>query len=282
MLDDEDLAVLAQQTQSLHYNAHQYIFHKGDAGGVLYILESGVVELFLQDMIGTEVKLMQVAEGQAFGEMSLFDNLPRSASARALTSVKLIAVPKDALMALMMARPYVALALLETLSARLRYTSTLVEERIIPNVNDTIQVSRSLPEKISDFFTNISGNIYFVLLSLIWFVVWIAWNMEIIPGVEAFDPFPFGLLTMVVSLEMVFLSLFILIKQSRQAANDKIRNDVEYEINVRAEVGVRNMLQRLEQVEQRLSERLDRIETQRVPVSVDATIEQPMVERYTR
>lgn len=256
-LTDDDLAVLSRDAQIEHHSAGAIIFRQNDRGGALYIVERGTVELYVNDRMSKEVNLLMASVGQVFGEMSILEDQPRSASARAVTDVELIVLYRDALIKVIHDRPQVALQMLKILSSRLRTTSLLVQERVVVNANEAIAKKQSLGDKISDFFISKAGNTVFVLISLLWFVIWIAVNLRLIPDVNPFDPFPFGLLTMIVSLEMVFLSLFILIKQSRQAADDKVRNDVEYEVNVRAELGIRSLTQRVEQLEQQLMERLD-------------------------
>ncbi len=259
-LDDKAVALLAEQAHFKSYHAGVTIFRENDPGGAMYVVQSGKVELFTQDHSHSEVQLLIVEDGEVFGELSLLDNRPRSASARTLTDTEIIVVDREALVAATHTNPGVALHLLEIMAGRLRSTTVLVQERVVPNANEMIEVKLTFGDRLSDFFTNISGNLYFVLFSLIWFVVWIGWNLEIFP-VQPFDPFPFGLLTMIVSLEMVFLSLFILIKQARQAANDKVRNDIEYEVNLRAEMGVRNLKQQMEMFERRMMQRFDKQDT---------------------
>lgn len=271
---DDELTTLAEHLTPVSYAGSSFIFRENDHGGSMYILQSGRIELTVRDKMEQPVTLRFLEPGQVFGELSLLDNEPRSASARAVTDVDLLVIGRDALLAVFERHPTVALRMLEILTQRLRETTALVQERVVPNVNEEIEVTTTLGDRISDFFTNASGNIYFVAFSLVWFVVWIIWNMDVIPGLEPFDPFPFGFLTMVVSLEMVFLSLFILIKQARQAANDKVRNDIEYEINVRAELGVRSLSKQLELLEYRMIERMERIE--------EATTEADWVQRNER
>ncbi len=257
---DEELHTLAEQLRSESKPASAFIFHENDRGGAMYILQSGRIELTVRDKMEQPVTLRFLEPGEVFGELSLLDNEPRSASARAVTDVELLVIGRDALLVVFERHPTVALRMLEILTQRLRETTSLVQERVVPNVNEEIEVTTTVGDRISDFFTNFSGNIYFVGFSLVWFVAWIGWNMGVIPGAKPFDPFPFGFLTMIVSLEMVFLSLFILIKQGRQAANDKVRNDIEYEINVRAELGVRALSKQLEVMEYRMIERMERLE----------------------
>lgn len=259
---DEELHTLADQLNVAHRPASSLLFREGDRGGTMYILQTGRVELTVRDKMEQPVTLRFVEPGEVFGEMSLLDNEPRSASALAVTDVDVLVITREALLVVFERHPGVSLRMLEILTQRLRETTALVQDRILPNVNEEIATNVTFGDRISDFFTDISGNIYFVVFCLVWFVVWIGWNMGVVPGIAPFDPYPFGLLTMIVSLLMVFLSLFILIKQARQSANDKVRNDIEYEINVRAELGVRALSKQLELLEYRMIERMDRLEEQ--------------------
>jgi uncharacterized membrane protein len=251
ILDDQELDTLAKELDEVRFMAGQSIFAMGDPGDRMYVIESGKVELFLQDKAGDRVQLGVVASGGLFGELSLLSSEPRSASAKALEDTKLIAVDQHDLQTLVTAHPAAALDLLAGLGKQIRTSNLIVQERTIRNVNDEFARPANLGEKLSDLLTAVAGDIRFVYFSLLWFFVWIALNMGIIPGIEPFDPFPFGLLTMVVSLEAIFLSLFVLISQNRQAAREKVRNDVEYEVNLRAGAEIRVLMQQLEAFEQR-------------------------------
>ena len=123
-------------------------------------------------------------------------------------------------------------------------------------MNEVVPQSANFGQKLSDILTAIAGDIRFVYFSFIWFAVWIVINIRIIPGLVPFDPFPFGLLTMVVSLEAIFLSLFVLISQNRQANRDKVRNDVEYEVNLKAEIEVRAIMKQIDTMQQLMLQHL--------------------------
>jgi len=136
------------------------------------------------------------------------------------------------------------------------------------NVNDQIPDSRSGAQRAADWIAEFSGSIPFLLINFGLFFVWIIVNTDRVPGVHAFDPFPFGLLTMAVSLEAIFLSIFVLISQNRQAAKDRVRSDIEYDVNLKAEREVAHlhekmddmnadMLARFEALEGHLGNRLD-------------------------
>jgi CRP/FNR family transcriptional regulator, cyclic AMP receptor protein len=250
MLDDEELKTLSRELDEVYFLEGQNIFSMGQPGDKMYIVESGRVELFLQDKANDRVQLGFAHSGELFGELSLLSSEPRSASARALEKTKLIAVDQNDLNILVTAHPAAALDMMAALSKRLRDTNRLVQERTIRNPNDEVALKLSLGERLSDLLTSIAGDIRFVYFSVIWFFTWIVLNTHVIPGVEPFDPYPFGFLTMVVSLEAIFLSLFVLISQNRSAIREKVRNDIEYDVNIRAGEEIRELMNRMDKFQQ--------------------------------
>jgi len=107
-------------------------------------------------------------------------------------------------------------------------------------------------ERTADFFTRFSGSMVFVYLHAVWFVVWMVWNLGLLPGVRPFDPFPFGLLTMVVSLEAIFLSTFVLISQNREQHVSAIRDEIESQINLYEEQELTQVLRIVHRIEKHL------------------------------
>lgn len=101
---------------------------------------------------------------------------------------------------------------------------------------------RTFAERLADTLNYIFGDLRFAILNFVWFLVWILWNMNWIPGLKPFDPFPFGLLTMIVSLEAIFLSIFVLISQNRSAKTDKLRSEVDLQINLTSEQEITKVL----------------------------------------
>jgi uncharacterized membrane protein len=149
------------------------------------------------------------------------------------------------------------------LTRRIRESNTRVQERSIRNVNEEIKdLPQKFGDRLADHLTQAASNIRFTYFSFIWFGVWIVANLSLIPGLKPFDPYPFGFLTMVVSLEAIFLSLFVLISQDRQAKRDKIRNDIEYEVNLRAEVEIRGLADQVDALQQVLLQHLSDIKLQ--------------------
>ena len=251
LLDEQELASLAQQLDIEHFSPNEAIFAAGEEGGEMYLIQKGQVEIFMRDKSHERIVLEIVERGDIFGELSLLDNQPRAASAKALEDTTLIVIDRDDLLVLIKVHPAAALDMMAMLGKRIRATDLLVRNRVIArNVNEEMEEEElGFGTRISDFLTSVAGDIRFVYANLLWFGIWIVWNSGLIPGMEPFDPFPYGLLTMIVSLEAIFLSLFVLISQNRQAQRDKIRNDIEYEVNVKAELEIREVHDHLEEIE---------------------------------
>jgi uncharacterized membrane protein len=130
------------------------------------------------------------------------------------------------------------------------------------NINHEEEDKRTRVMKIADWISDFSGSLPFLFIHCGIFFVWIIFNVGPLGrmAIGGFDPFPFGLLTMVVSLEAIILSVFVLLSQNRQVARDRVRNDIEYAVNVRAELEVAHLHEKLDDLREALSQRLDRIE----------------------
>lgn len=114
--------------------------------------------------------------------------------------------------------------------------------KIIKSLKAKANARRTIFEKFADFSTSVAGSFAFLVLNLIWFTGWILINTDQIPGIKAFDPFPFGLLTMIVSLEAIALAILVLISQNRAAKIDDIREEIDLQVNVTAEQEITKVL----------------------------------------
>ncbi len=139
-----------------------------------------------------------------------------------------------------------ALDIMAVVGARLRDTNTRLRHTASRNVNDQMADTRSTVQRVADWIAGFSGSIPFLLINAALFLVWMVVNTNLVPGVRAFDPFPFGLLTMAVSLEAIFLSIFVLISQNRQATKDRVRSDIEYDVNLKAELEIAHLHEKVD------------------------------------
>lgn len=238
----------------------EVLFEFGDSGDCLYIVESGHVELFVRDHSGQKVVLKVVGSGDMFGELSLLDNGQRTATATALEACQLWVLDEKHLLKFLRSSPEAALHLLAALGSQIRQSNNLLRSRVAKNLNEEVQQDLNWAHKCANVIADFSGSIPFLLLNVVWFLVWVVINLSWIPGVEAFDPFPFGLLTTIVSLEAIMLSIFVLLAQNLQSAKDKIRSDIEYEVNLKAELEVAYLHEKVDQMNAALLRRFDSLE----------------------
>ena len=258
LLDDQERADLAAHLDTVTLAAGATIFKHGDPGDSLYVLRSGVVEIFFKDDTGERIVLETAKAGDIFGELSLLDGGARSASA-VVEEGEALRVDRGDLDLFLRQRPAAAMDLLTAMGRRLRYTADKLRHTASRNVNEEMEDTRTTVQKTADWIAEASGSIPFLLGHVLIFAVWIILNVDL-PHMPRFDPFPFGLLTMVVSLEAIILSVFVLLSQNRQAAKDRIRGDIEYDVNLKAELEVAHLHEKVDQLAADTNARLQAIE----------------------
>jgi uncharacterized membrane protein len=265
LLDEEDRAALSEVIDSQQLAAGETLFQAGQPGESLFIVRSGEIELYIKDTAGQKIVLTVSRAGEMFGELSLLDSGPRTATAIALLDAELLVLDRDDLLLLFQKRPDAALHMLAAMSRMTRKADELLRTRVSRNVNEEMPLPSTPLQKIADWIAWFSGSMQFLLLNLIWFVTWISLNTLILPvnpatGERGFDPFPFGLLTMIVSLEAIFLSCFVLISQNRQTEKDRVRADIEYEVNIKAELEVAHLHEKTDRIYEEMLARFTRLE----------------------
>jgi CRP/FNR family cyclic AMP-dependent transcriptional regulator len=259
-LDDKDRAALAADLDVVHFPAGQVLFNYGDPGDSLYVIRSGEVEVFFKDDTGARIVLDTARAGDVFGELSLLDGGPRTASVVATHDLEALRVNRANLDHFLRRHPEATLDLLTAMGRRLRATSEKLRHTASRNVNEEIEDNRTTVQKTADWIAEFSGSIAFLVLHIVVFTAWIVLNLGWIPAVPVFDPFPYGLLTMSVSLEAIFLSVFVLLSQNRQVAKDRIRSDIEYDVNLKAELEVAHLHEKVDHLTAETARRLSAIE----------------------
>jgi CRP/FNR family cyclic AMP-dependent transcriptional regulator len=245
------LALLTRQAVA----ANEPVFWFGDHGDTMYVVEQGRVAVTAPDVHGDHVLLDTLGPGGIFGELSLLDGGPRSATVRAVSDCALLALKRDAFHAFLRQRPDVAIDVLQILGARQRASTAAI--RGMKNPNAVIAEGTTRWQRVSDRVATVAASNLFTLTHIGWFGTWILLNTLAaagwLPRSLAFDPYPFGLLTLIVSLEAIFLSIFVLVSQNRQSERDRIRTDLDYQVNVKAHVEILGIARRLERIEQALT-----------------------------
>ena len=203
--------------------------------------------------------LTVAGSGDLFGELSLLDTGPRTATAVALEDTDLLVLDRDDLLLLFQKNPDTALHMLAGMSSMTRKADELLRTRVSRNVNEEMEVHSTILQRIADWLAWFSGSMPFLISHTFWFIIWVSLNTFILRG-SAFDPFPFGLLTMIVSLEAIFLACFVLISQNRQAEKDKVRADIEYDVNIKAELEVAHLHEKTDRMYENMLSRFAKLE----------------------
>lgn len=263
-LSARDRAGLAELVDRRFLEAGETLFSIGEPGESLFVVRSGGVELFLKDTAGQKIVLSVADPGDIFGELALLDGGARSASALALAETELLELSRAHLLPLFQRSPEVALRLFAAMGQMTRKADDLLKARVSRNANVEAEANLSRLQKAADWISDFSGRMPFLILNALWFLVWIAVNTLPL-GVRAFDPYPFGLLTMIVSLEAIFLSCFVLISQNRQAEKDHVRADIEYEVNIKAELEIAHLHEKTDRLQSEMLEHFRRLEKALAP-----------------
>jgi len=259
LLDEDDRIALAAVIDEKTVPSGETLFQAGDPGDSLFIVRQGQIELFIKDTTGQKIVLHTAEMGDMFGELAMLDSGARTATAVALTESMLLVLDREDLIMLFQRIPEAALHMLAALTGMTRKADELLRTRVSRNVNEEMEVHSTILQRIADWLAWFSGSMPFLISHTFWFIVWISLN-TVIMGDKAFDPFPFGLLTMIVSLEAIFLACFVLISQNRQAQKDKYRADIEYEVNIKAELEVAHIHEKTDRIYEQMMAKFERLE----------------------
>lgn len=258
-LEDDDRIRLAEVVDLRELQPGDILFHAGEPGDSLFIVHDGEVEIYIKDTTGQKIILTVACEGEVFGELALLDRGARTATAVSLVESQLLELDRDDLLLLFHKRPAAALGLLAAMTHMTRKADELLRTRVSRNVNLEADEKLTPFQKLADWIAWFSGSMGFMLLNGLWFIVWIVVNSFHL-GLPVFDPYPFGLLTMIVSLEAIFLSCFVLISQNRQTEKDRIRSDIEYDVNIKAELEIAHLHEKVDRTYEQMLDRFARLE----------------------
>ena len=256
LLDDEERAALAAHLDVVRFPAEHVVFNYGEPGDSMLVVRAGAAELSFKNDTGEKIILETVGPGDFFGELAFLDGGARSATVRVTEPMEALLMDRGDLEAFLKKHPAAAMDLLTALGRRLRKTSEMLRHTATRNVNEETEDRRTVVAKVADAIAEFAGSITFLNIHVALFALWIIANL-FLPDARRFDPYPFGLLTMAVSLESIFLSVFLLLSQNRQAAKDRVRADIEYDVNLRAELEVAHLHEKMDDLRRDVLSRLD-------------------------
>jgi uncharacterized membrane protein len=230
------------------------LFRQGDKGDAMYLIESGRIRISITDHDKKEVTLAELAQGDFFGEMSIIDGRQRSADAWVIEDSRLAILSRQAFLSFVRSNQDVALEMLNALTNRLRRTDELLRSRVSRNANDEERARLTIADRAADLIAEFGGSWTFIGASIALIIVWIIFNTFIL--VQGFDPAPYQMLNLVLAVVAGMQAPIIMMSQNRQGEKDRLRADLDYQVNLKNELSLAEVLRRLDVIE---SERLPKL-----------------------
>jgi CRP/FNR family transcriptional regulator, cyclic AMP receptor protein len=249
-LDDSAAKQLCELLETLDCEAQKVLFRAGDVGDAMYLIERGKVRICVQATDGHEVTLTELGRGDFFGEMALLDDgQRRSANAVVAEEARLAVLSREHFLSFIMGgNPNVALEMLTALANRLRHTDELLRHSTTRNVNVEEAARRTLADSAADIIAEFGGSWKFITAAVLFFNFWVLLNSWLLAN-RGFDPYPYLLLSTGINMLAVLQAPIILMSQNRQAHKDRLRSEIDYQINLKNELALNEILQRLKILE---------------------------------
>jgi CRP/FNR family transcriptional regulator, cyclic AMP receptor protein len=244
-LDDQDVEDLASELQERRIPSGELLFDAGEAGDTMYIVAEGVVNIHLPGDPATRVSLADLTVGKYFGEVALFDDKPRSASAQAMTEVVLLELGRDVLTRYLERRPRAAMAILRTMADRLRQTNAMLSERAARNVIEEFEKGLSWADRLADRVAELNGSWSFILVLAGLTVGWILINVPGLMFEPAPDGYPYQFFNLLLAVLVALQGPLIVMSQNRQAAKDRKEAETDFKVNLKNEVNIETILKEL-------------------------------------
>ncbi|HTQ62077.1 MAG TPA: DUF1003 domain-containing protein [Candidatus Solibacter sp.] len=252
LLDDDERAVLAAQVEVKRFAARERIYKKGDPGGQAYVMISGKVRVTTVDEDQQEVIVDEPAAGQFFGFASMLEQTPHYTNAYALEETTCLEVSRDDIAVLLQRKPHAGMDLLTTLGRQFHAAQELVRIRANRNPNELIEAEATLGERIADEVARFGGSWTFIVSFGVVMSIYAAVNI-VLRG-RAWDPYPFILLNLFLSMLAAIQAPVIMMSQNRQDTKDRLRGELDFDVNRRAASEIQGLARKLNMLDDKIDD----------------------------
>jgi uncharacterized membrane protein len=264
LLDDEETAVLAAQVEVKTFAARERIYKAGDPG-MAYVMVSGSVRVTTVDEDGQEVTVDEPTKGEFFGFASMLEQTPHQTNAVAVEESTCLEVSRDDIAVLLQRKPMAGMDLLTTLGHQFHAAHQLVRGRVTRNPNEIIEKEMTTGERIADSVASFGGSWTFIITFAIVLIVYTMAN--VILDRKAWDPYPFILLNLFLSMLAAIQAPVIMMSQNRQDTKDRVRGELDFDVNRRAESEIQGMSRKLNLLDERIEDLSDLLRGKGVPAA---------------
>jgi CRP/FNR family cyclic AMP-dependent transcriptional regulator len=249
-LTPEELEKLAHDVDQINFKADETIFNEMDTGDALYVVDSGLVRIWVLDEDVKPVTLAELKEGEFFGELAVLDRGPRSTNATAITDTVLHRLSSDDVQAFLMKHPDVAIDVICEIGARMRQTNMLVSQRATRNINVEMEERATIGQRIADKVASFGGSWTFIIIYLSFLIAWMAFNTFVLlhyghgeTGAQ-FDPYPYILLNLMLSMTAALQAPIIMMSQNRAAEKDRLAAEQDFKVNLKSELMLEELMRK--------------------------------------
>ncbi len=252
LLDNDERAVLAQMVEARSFLKNQVLFRAGDAGGRAYIAQSGRIRVTMRNDAGQEFEVDQAIKGDLVGMSSMLAESPHMTTAVALEDTQAIEIDRTDIAALLQKKPLAGLDMMTMIEKHLRASQELLRVRVVRNPNEVMDERATLGERVADGVARFGGSWRFIIS---FFLVLVSYaTLSTLLSERSWDPYPFILLNLFLSMLASIQAPVIMMSQNRQDARDRLRSEMDYQVNLKAESEISLVLQRLDAIEDRMDD----------------------------
>jgi CRP/FNR family cyclic AMP-dependent transcriptional regulator len=249
-LTPDELEQLAGEVDQVKYDADEIIFNEQDKGDALYVVEEGSVRIWVLDEDVKPVTLKELQPGEFFGELAVLDRGPRSTNATAMVETTLHRLSSDDFQKFLMEHPDVAIDVICEIGARMRQTNVLVSQRATRNINVEMEQRATIGQRIADRVASFGGSWTFIIIYVSFLVSWMAFNTFVLVhygrgenGAE-FDPYPYILLNLMLSMTAALQAPIIMMSQNRAAEKDRLAAEQDFQVNLKSELMLEELMRK--------------------------------------
>jgi CRP/FNR family transcriptional regulator, cyclic AMP receptor protein len=249
-LDQMELENLAESVEQVRYKAGEVIFYENDPGDALYVIDEGAVRIWVHDADIKEVTLSELQPGEFLGEMAVLDSGARSANATAMIDSTLHRLRRDDFQKFLLQYPHAATDVIREVAARLRQTNLLVSQRVTRNINEAMEEKMTVGQRVADKVASFGGSWTFIFIYVGFLLIWMATNTFMLSRMgrgedgAQFDPYPYILLNLMLSMTAALQAPIIMMSQNRAGEKDRLAAEQDFRVNLKSELMLEEMLRK--------------------------------------
>ena len=257
-LEPEELERLATRVEHVTFAPGETIFMENDKGDALYVVDTGSVRIWVLDDDAKPVTLAELKTGDFFGELAVLDRGPRSSNATAISDTVLHRLSSDDFQQFLIQHPEASIDVICEIGARMRQTNMLVTTRVVRNINVVMEEKATVGQRIADKVASFGGSWTFIVIYVAFLLAWMIFNSFVLIHYRSdFDPYPYILLNLMLSMTAALQAPIIMMSQNRAAYKDRLAAEQDFKVNLKSELLLEELMRRTKARETQMQEIAD-------------------------